>query len=185
MDTFIFMCYIMVHETTRNPRNTGEAKAQSHSLTQRRPQLSFCGSPSRRLLKFSGTLVSSIPETRQAWTETKTNSRSTTTAVRCPEEEACEDPLTRASGSRLSDQSLDSEANWRSYSQTLCRPLHDPRSLEVNESAWLELSETRETGQGAQRSCHSVLEARGLATHKKKPQGLEPTWSSLMKAVFC
>jgi hypothetical protein len=185
MDTVLFICYIMGYETTWNPRTTREAKAQSHSLTKDRPQLPLCGSSSRRLLKFCGTLVSSVPETREACTETKTNSRSTTSAVRCPEKETCQDPPTRASGSRLSDRPLDSKAHRRSDSQALRCSLHDPGSVEADEIARLELSETRETGQRTQRSRHSLLEARGLATHKKKPQSLEPTWPSLMKVVFC
>jgi len=169
-------------ETSRHPRNTRKTAASSRPLIETRPNLPLGSTESGRVFKFGGALAASLPEERTAGLEVQTPYGPTSASVGSAEEDPGARLGERALGSRLLDGSLDLEAYRPGRAQELPGTLLYRQLVESDERLRLELPEAAEEGQRTPRGSHPLLEVSRLAAYKKRPFGLEPAWSSWMRA---
>jgi len=179
------MLYLRGHETSRNTPKPGEASAPGGSPLEGGQAISRCSHDRRCLTQFGGAVAAIVPKQWQeriaceaiAWPDTAAE----------PATEGAAGPTAPAGalGSRIYDQPLDAATHRRVDSSRVQHQLYHSECLETDAGHGLELPKAQQTRSGAKRKSHSVLEAARVASHKKKPQHLEPTWASLTRAGSC
>jgi hypothetical protein len=87
-------------------------------------------------------------------------------------------------GQRLSQRTMDPEANRIGDPQRVRCPLSSESRLEVAPVLWLELPGAGEARDPAGRGCHRALEAAQVAGNKKKPEDLALTCTSSYRPTF-
>jgi hypothetical protein len=183
MDTNLGILYIVRHETLWHTPDIGEAKGSGHSLPESRPHVSFGGCETRCLAKFGGAMASNLSTRGIPWTSSQGNPRTPVAARRKAETTIAGDFGRRCFRSWLYDRSLDVEADRGGRPTGVWCSVLNLQCLEVDERSRMELPEAREAGSRTERESHPLLATARLASHKKKPQDLEPIWRSLMRAA--
>ena len=131
---------------------------------------------------FRSALASGLPEERARGIKSQAAHGPTPTFVGQAKENLGAHLGERTLGGRLLDGSLDLEADRPSRSEKFPSALLHLKSLESDGRLGLELPEAAEEGQRAPGGSHPLLEVSRLASYKKRPIGLEPAWSSWMRA---
>src|SRR5258706_9096880 len=182
MDTHLGISYLGGHETTRNAPEPGETSTPGGSpfkggqAVSRRRNDRWCFS------EFGRTVAAIIPAPGQTRTACEAVSRPNPAVEPATARALGSAAFAGSPGGRIQDQPLDTAPHRRTYSPTLRCQLHHTEYLEADAHNGLELSNTRQTGQRAERTGYPVLETTCMASHKKKPQYLEPIWDSSMRA---
>jgi len=170
------------NETSRHTPNTRKKTAIRRPAFETRPHLSLGGAETERIVKLRGALASSLPQERTGGLEVQAAYGTSPAFVRGAEKSLGAHLGERALGSRLLDGSLDFETNRPSRSKELPGELLYRQLVEFDGPFGLELPEAREESQRASGTSHPLLEVSRLASYKKRPRGLEPAWSSWMRA---
>ena len=169
-------------ETSWQPQNVGSSAASGRSVTDKRVHVPFHRRESGSFVKLRGALASDLPQKRRGGFEIKTSSGANTASLRRSEEKLGEDLSGRAPGSRFFDGSVDSETYSSDRPEAVSGAILHRKFMESDEFFGMELPEAAEESQGTQRASDSLLEISHLASYKKRPLGLEPAWSSWMRA---
>ena len=172
------------YETSCQPRNTRKKTASSRTAFETRPYLPLRSPRSGSFSKLRGALAASLPEEGSDGLKAQAAYGAAPASLRGAEESLGAHLGERVLGSRLLDGSLDLETYRSNRPQELSGALLDWQSLESDERLGLELPEAAEEGQRTPGRSDSLLEASSLAVYKKRPRGLEPAWSSWMRADF-
>ena len=170
------------YETPWKPSTTRETETSGRPSFEARLHLRFGRQDSERLNKFLSPLAPSLRQEGAGRLEAQGASRTNPAFVGKAEEDFGAHSGERAPGSRLFNGPLDFETNRPSGPQELRSTLLYGKPLESDEPLGLERSKATEAGSGTQRESDWLLEASRLAAYKKKPDGLKPASSSLMKA---
>jgi len=182
MDTHRIILYLGSHETPRHTREPGETSPPGDPPVEGGQAVSRRRHDRGCITELRGSMATSLSNRGQARIAREAlagaNSIVDATTARTLGALAARRPL----GSRLCDKPLDVAPNRRTHPSRVWHSVYDTEYLEADARHGLELPKARQTRPGAQREGHSVLEATGLASHKKKPQNLEPTWASLTRA---
>lgn len=185
MDTLSRMLYLRGHETARYTPELGETSTPGGSPVEDGQAVSRRGNGRQRLAQLGGTMAASISKRGQAWTARETISGSNAPVEPTTEGTLGPTAFAGAAGGRLYDQPLDTAPHWRDHSSGVRHQLYCTECLEADAGNGLELPDTRQTGSRAQRTGDPVLERSCVASHKKKPQHLEPIWASSMRVDSC
>ncbi len=181
MERFNFFCYNMGHETPWIPRGTGEAPSRRHFVVERRQGQSFGHSAfGGGIKKLSLPMVSTVPRRRIGGPSLEGHSRTSSEAVSNREREVSGTAFGGSSGRRISDRSVDIEADRSNHSETLSYPVSPQSCVAVASGHGMELSETRASGVTKGRQRDRTLEGSPVAAYKKTPKDLGPSWSFLM-----
>lgn len=185
MDTHLIISYLGGHETSRYTPESGEASTPGNPSAEGGQAVSRRCHERGFVAEFSGSVAAIIPKGRKAGIAREAFAWPNT--VVDPATEGTFGPAapSRSNGNRLCDKPVDVAPHWRSHPSRVWRSLYHTQCLEVDARHGLELSKAEQARPGAQRASHTVLETARLASHKKKPQHLEPTWASLTKAGSC
>src|SRR3989339_308089 len=185
MDTHPRILYLRGHEPSRHPPEPGEASAPGGSPLEGGQAVSPRSHDRRCLPQFGGTLAAIVPKQWQERIAREAIARPNTASEPAPEGTLGPTAPARALGSRIYDQPLDAAAHRGGDSSRVQHQLYHTECLETDAGHRLELPKAQQTRSGAKRKSHSVLEAARVASHKKKPQHLEPTWASLTRVGSC
>lgn len=177
--------YLGEYETTRNAAATGGASPTgSPVITRRQNGVGSCpmdwGSK-----EFRVSMADDTQERRNEGTSTERHSRATCSVIGTAE--GCIGPsaLRGSAGRRIRNRPLDVETHHPSHLETLSYSLSSQSRVADSWAIGMELSKTRTPSKTEGRKSHRALEARAMASHKKKPQDLAPIWYSSMKVAFC
>lgn len=185
MDTHPRISYLRGHETSRHTPESGEASAPGGSPLEGGQAVSRRSHDRRCITQFGRTVAAIVPKQWQARIACEAIARPNTAAEPATEGTLGPTAPRWAAGSRIYDQPLDAAAHRRTDSSGVRHQLYHTECLETDAGHGLELPKAQQTRPGAKRKGHSILEATRVASHKKKPQHLEPTWASLTRAGSC
>ena len=147
------------YETSWQSPDSRKKTASSRPAFEARQDLPFGRRKNKRVVKLGGTLAAKLSKERTLRLEGSAQYGATSALV---------GEATKKSGEYFGE---------RPFQGGLL-----DGSLESDGLLGLELPEAAEASPGAARTSHSLLETARLASYKKRPLGLEPTWSSWMRA---
>ena len=178
-------CYIGGHETTRNSPATGEASPTGNPVNESW-QIPVGSSPMDwGSEKLRVSMAGGTQEKRHEGTSTERHSRTTCSVISTTEGSVSPVAPGRSADGWVRNRPLDIETHHPSHLETVSYPLSSQSRLADSWATGMELSKTGTPCKTKERKSHRALEARGMASHKKKPQNLVPIWFSSMKAAFC
>lgn len=177
--------YIGGHETTRRTPATGEASPTGNPVIESW-QIPVGSSPMDwGSEKLRVSMAGGTQEKRHEGTSTERHSRTTCSVISTTEGSVSPVATGRSADGRIRNRPLDIETHHPSHLETVSYPISSQSRLADSWATGMELSKTGTACKTKERKSHRALEARGMASHKKKPQNLVPIWFSSMKAAFC
>lgn len=185
MDTIAKICYPIGHETLWDIQATGKEKASSDRLAEGGKQLSLHRRKTEIFFEFGGTLVPSLSEKGDKRASTQANAWTSTRIIAVAEAETAANSGERTPGRRSLHRSVDAKEDCQGNRKAFRGALSPGSCMVVDDGAGVELPEARAQSAGERRSGHCSLEEDHLATYKKKPKNLKPTWPFSMNPDFC
>ncbi len=185
MDTDLRILYLGGHETSRDTPEPGETSTPGGPPLEGGQAVSRRGHGSWCISELGCTVAAIIPGRRQTRLACEAIARPNTAVEPATEGAPGPTASSRSAGGGIYHQPLDIAPHRGGHPSRVWRQLYRSECLETDAGHGVELPKAQQTRSGAQRKGHSVLEAARLASHKKKPQHLEPTWASLTKAGSC
>ena len=185
MDTHLGLLYLRAYETARYTPEPGETSTPGGSPVEGGQAVSRRGNGCQCVAALGRTMAASIPKRGQAGTACEAFSGPNASVEPTTEGTLGPTAFAGAAGGWIFDQPLDPSSYQRSHSSGVRHQLYHTECLEADAGNGLELPNTRQTGSGAQRTGDPVLETSRMASHKKKPQHLEPIWASSMRVDSC
>jgi len=185
MDTDLRILYLRGHETSRHTPEPGKASAPGGSPVEGGQAVSRRRHDPWCITKLGCTVAAGISKSGQTRTACEAIARPNTAIEPATEGALGPTASSRPAGGRTYDQPVDIAPHPGAHPSGVWRQVYHTECLETDAGHGLELPKAQQTRSGAKRKSHSVLEASRLASHKKKPQNLEPTWASLTRAGSC
>ena len=171
-------------ETSWHPSNIGSPASTGRSVVEKRTHAPLSGRKSGSVPEFRNTLATGLSQEGRGRLESETAFGTNTVSFREAEEKPDENTGGRSPGSRFFNGSLDFETHRSDRAQEMPGSTLYRELMESDGFSGVELPKTTEESQGTQGASHSLLEVSRLASYKKRPVGLEPTWYSWMRAGF-
>lgn len=173
-----------MHETIWNLGSIGNKAPARHRIPACRNDLSASSRQNQSFLKLRCALAAGAQEIRkERRAKTEACSRSPRPAVSKTEAAALKSPVTEPLALRILHGCLDIEQGTSANRFKIRRSLYSGERLADIDQPRLELPKAGKARQRTGRKSNRKMEAIQLASYKKTPKDLVPTWSFLTKAV--